>query len=119
MALNQVEWEGLDFRERYDTEAQVQRDGNRYLRQRGFVVKVFATDKSKRRQETGWFDTVAWRRGWTLFVEYKAPGGELRESQREFHELIRPHLGRQEILVIADHPLAVVAAVAECRGEAR
>jgi hypothetical protein len=50
-----------------------------------------------------------------LLIEYKAPGGKLRPGQRTLHEAWRPHLNEKTMIVVADHPLIVVAAVTECR----
>ena len=113
--LNQMDWEQVKaFAPSYPNEAAVQRDGNEYLREHGFDVRVFASDKSKRRQESGWFDAVAVRRGWMLLIEYKAPGGRLREKQEELHAIWRPHLNSQTMIIVADHPLIIVSAVTEC-----
>lgn len=96
-----------------ETEADVQRLSNRFLRDRGWEVVVFATDKRKRRQERGWFDAVAKKRGRTLWLEYKAPGGQVRPAQAALHARWQPHLNDWEALVVAEHPIVVVVTTNE------
>jgi len=85
-------------------ESEVQGEIVEFLRKTGWVVKVFAWNRSVPKQMKGWFDVVAFKNDMVLLIECKAKGkrNNLREGQKRFHETVRPHTGEHVILVVAD-----------------
>ena len=73
-------------------ESTVQAEIVEYLEATSWLVRIFSQDRAVRGHLAGWVDVIAFRRGVTLLVECKAPGGKLRKRQREFGFQIAPHI---------------------------
>ena len=89
----------------FQNEADLQRHCVKLLRDAGWLVKVLASDKRKRRGEMGLPDVIAFRRGVTLLLEFKAESGNLEHSQWAFKTQIKPHEGCSLRYIIVLHPL--------------
>lgn len=85
-------------------ESDVARRCDAQLRAAGWFVVVTSQDKSTRAQLAGIPDRIAIRHGHCVFIEYKAPGGELRPSQVKFYAAIAPHLGDWLYYYVIDDP---------------
>jgi hypothetical protein len=85
-------------------ESDVARKCDKKLRAARWFVAVFSQDKSPRSQLSGFPDRACFRDGYTVLIEYKAPGGELSPSQIEFYARIAPHLGEYLRLYVIDNP---------------
>lgn len=84
------------------TESEIQAAIVDYLTATGWYARIFSQDKSFRRQLAGWVDVWAVRRGVSLVVQVKAPGGRLSEAQCEFARAIAPHIATTCRYVEAD-----------------
>jgi len=78
----------------------------------GWEVFDLSTDRKERRQHAGLPDLIIVRNNVVVFVETKAPGERLRESQVEFWRKIYPHLGPNVGHAVIDNVLAAKALVA-------
>ena len=94
-------------------ESTIQSDIVQYLEATGWLVRIFSQDRAVRRQLAGWVDVIGFRRGVTLLVECKVPGGKLRKRQREFGFAIAPHIAITLRYVVADCLEDVVAMVGD------
>ena len=89
------------------TEAELQRLCVHRLRSAGWFVKVLASDKIQRRGAMGLPDALAFRRGVTLLLEFKAAAGRQTESQVEFEAELKPHLGASLHYLVVYLPLQI------------
>ena len=88
------------------SEAEIQREVVKHLRDAGWVVTVFATPSRKYKQERDWPDVVASADDTTLLLELKKPTGRLTPGQLEFRAkvtpLLGPHLHYRVVRYVAD-----------------
>lgn len=82
----------------------------------GWEVFDLSTDRKERKQHAGITDLIIVRNNVTVFVETKAPGERLRDSQVRFWERIHPHLGPNVGHAVIDNVLAARALVEEYGG---
>lgn len=78
---------------RRSPERDIQRAIVSLLRWHGWMVREISQQKYVTGDLIGVPDLIAWKRGVTLLIEVKAPGGRVRRSQRLFAQDIAPHLG--------------------------
>lgn len=86
------------------TESELAAECDRLLEGAGWFVVKTSVDRQTRKQLRGLPDRICFRRNRTLFIEYKAPGGSVRESQWEFWSKIVPLTGPNLQHVIIDDP---------------
>ena len=89
-------------------ERDVQADIVRYLRLRGYYVRITSKDIQGRAQESGLPHLLAFKDNTLLMVECKRPGGKMRPSQQEFISDIQPHIGRNIRYILADNVESLV-----------
>ena len=83
----------VEYQIRPLTERQVQSAVVDFFRDAGLIVIVTSQDRAARKQLEGLTDLIVVGHGRVLFVECKAPMGQLRESQIQFYDNIFEHLG--------------------------
>ena len=72
------------------------------LRWRGWMVREISQPRMVSGDLVGVPDVIAWKRGVTLLIECKRPGGKLRASQIVFYEQITPHLANTLVYRLSD-----------------
>lgn len=90
------------------TESEIQSAVVEALRKSGWEVTVTSQDKSTRRHLAGLPDLVAVRSDHILFIECKTAKGELRPSQREWHDRHMIHLGAHVQCIVVRNPTDIV-----------
>lgn len=72
------------------------------LRWRGWMVREISQPRMVSGDLVGVPDVIAWKRGVTLLIECKRPGGKRRASQTSFYEQITPHLADTLVYRLSD-----------------